>query len=122
MIPHLFFWVAFTFMLVHEMDAIRCKEWELFIGLSSLPEKWGYMGFTLLHIPLYIVLFSALWYEDGTLNTNLIFWLNQFFILHAGLHAIFLKHPKNKFKDFTSWLIISGAAIFALLDLLNTGV
>jgi hypothetical protein len=113
---HLFFYIALAFILTHEMDAIRCKEWQIFPGLSALSDSWGYIVFTLLHIPLYGLMFWALW--GNGLNEKLIVGLDIFFIIHIGLHLLALRHPKNQFTSWVSWLIIIGAGFFASLDLL----
>ena len=51
-------------------------------------------------------------------NEILITGLDIFFILHIGLHLIFLTHKRNEFKDWISWTIIISAGFFGLLDLL----
>jgi L-cystine uptake protein TcyP (sodium:dicarboxylate symporter family) len=100
---------------MHEMDAIRCKEWRIFPGLSLLNDLWGYRFFMLAHIPLFLFLFLGL---SQTENSRLIFGLDVFFIIHVGLHLLFLLHKKNEFKDWISWTIIVMAGVFGLLDIL----
>ena len=39
MANHLFFYAALSLTLVHEMDAIRCREWSILPGLSLLKMK-----------------------------------------------------------------------------------
>jgi hypothetical protein len=51
MTPHLFFHLALTFIFLHEMEAVRCKEWRIFSGLSLLHDFWGYRIFALAHVP-----------------------------------------------------------------------
>jgi hypothetical protein len=112
---HLFFYAAISFILMHEMDAIRCKEWRIFPGISLLREETGFMIFMLAHLPLYWLLF---WILLGSENTEgIIRGLDIFFIIHLGLHLLFLMHRKNEFKDGLSWSIILGAAICGVLDL-----
>ncbi len=52
MTGHGFFYLAATFMLLHEMDAVRCREWRIFPGLSLLGEETGFRVFMLAHLPL----------------------------------------------------------------------
>jgi len=33
------FYLALSFMIIHEMDAVRCREWRIFPGLSRLNES-----------------------------------------------------------------------------------
>lgn len=113
---HFFFYLALSFLLIHEMDAVRCKEWRIFPILSLLNEKTGFQVFMFAHIPLFGVL---LWALMGSQNP--IYWiqgLNYFFLLHLFAHLLFLRHPKNEFKDGLSWLWIIGAALFGGIDLL----
>lgn len=98
------------------MDAIRCKEWRIFPGLSMLNDELGFKIFMIAHIPLFALLFGGLIGQEN--KEMLIEGLNIFFIIHFGLHLLLLLHKKNEFKDWISWSIISGAAIFALLDLI----
>ncbi len=35
------------------------------------------------------------------------------------MHIAYLKHKNNEFKDWISWLAISGSGILGLADLLN---
>jgi hypothetical protein len=112
---NVFFYLGLSFIAVHEMDAIRCKEWRIFPGLSLLNDAWGFRIFMLTHIPLFFFIFYGLSSQDPK---NLILGLDVFFIIHVVLHLIFLKHPKNEFKDWISWAIITLTGICGLLDLL----
>ncbi len=117
MTGHLFFYLGLSFILIHEMDAVRCREWRIFPGLSLLKEKTGFVVFMLAHIPLYFLLFWGLMGKGNP--AEWIRGLDWFFIIHLGLHLLFLMHPKNEFKDTLSWIFISGAAIAGLADLLT---
>jgi len=112
---HLFFYLGFSFILMHEMDAVRCKEWRIYPGLSLLDDKWGYRVFMIAHIPIYYFLLWGLIGQQD--NAGFIRGLDLFFIIHFGLHLLFLMHKKNEFTDWISWTIITGAAVFGLLDL-----
>ena len=113
---HSFFFAGLAFIAMHEMDAIRCKEWRIFPGLSLLNDRLGFQIFMWAHVPLFAFLFWGLLGKED--NNSLIFGLNVFFIIHLLLHILFLKHPKNEFKDWLSWSIIIGAALFGFLDLI----
>ncbi len=109
-----FFFVGLAFMLTHEMDAIKCREWRIFPLTSRLDDSRGYLVFTAVHVPLYLLLFWALLAPDG-LNQTLMRGLSLFFIIHLGLHLLFLKHPLNEFKSALSWILIVGAALAGAL-------
>ncbi len=117
MVDHLFFLLGFCFLLTHEMDAVRCKEWRIFPVTSKIGDEAGYVAFTALHIPLYAVLFWGLF--GGGVNGGLIFVLDVFFIVHVLLHLIFADHPEYHFKTTFSWVLILGAGIFGVADLLS---
>ena len=112
---HLFFYIGLCFILIHEMDAVRLKEWQIFPGLSLLKEETGYFVFTILHIPLYFLLFKGL--QNIETSQRFIWCLDVFFAVHILLHVLFLKHKKNPFKSLFSWSIIIAAGLFGLIDL-----
>jgi heme/copper-type cytochrome/quinol oxidase subunit 4 len=108
--------LGLTFILMHEMDAVRCKEWRIFPGLSFLNDKVGLFLFVFLHIPL----FYWVMMETQAGNENFRIGINYFLIIHLILHLLFLLHKKNEFKDWISWVIIFGASLFGLLDIMFT--
>jgi len=112
------FYFALSFMIIHEMDAVRCREWRIFPGLSRLNEPLAFKIFLIAHIPLLFVLFWALKTLEDI--SGVIFWLDIFFIFHVVLHLIFLKHKNNEFKDWISWTFILGSGIFGLFDILTS--
>jgi hypothetical protein len=113
---HGFFNLAVTFMLLHEMDAVRCREWRIFPGLSLLENEVGFRVFMLAHLPLYGLFFRAV--TGQSTAGGVIRGLDLFFVVHLVLHLLYLKHPKNEFKDSLSWGCIAGAAVAGLTDLL----
>ena len=114
---YIFFYVGLSFILTHEMDAIKCQEWTIIPLISRLNEKTGYFVFTAIHFPLYFLLFWWLCGKNG-LDSNVIIGLDIFLIIHVFLHVFFLKHPKNKFKSVFSWIIILGAGVAGVIDLI----
>lgn len=115
---YLFFFIALSFLLIHEMDAIRCREWKLFPVLSQLTDERGYIVFTALHIPLYILLLWGLFPGGAVINSALVAGLDIFCIIHVGLHLLFINHPENRFNNPFSWILILGAGLAGGLDLL----
>ena len=109
------FLIALSCIFIHEMDAIRCREWRIFPGLSALNEAYSAPLFLVLHLPLLVWIFLELGAPDPTI---FITRFEYFLILHLVLHLLFLFHPKNEFKDWLSWSFIVGAAAFSLLDLI----
>jgi hypothetical protein len=104
-------------MLTHEMDAIRCSEWRLFLFLANLTDERGFVAFTALHVPLYLGLFVAL-FGAGTINPTVAAGFDWFCIVHVGLHILFRRNPAYQFNSPFSWAIICAAGIAGGADLL----
>ena len=114
---HTFFFLGIALILMHEMDAIRCKEWRIFPGLSFLDDKLGFIIFMFAHIPLFFLVIREIARPE---NDAFIQGFSYFLIIHLGLHLLFLMHKKNEFKDWISWSIIGGAGICGLFEILST--
>ena len=112
------FWFALgcCFLLTHELDAVRAREWRLFPVLGALPEEAAYQLFTALHVPIYLLLAMGL-FGGGALNDGLRLGLDAFFVVHAGLHWLLRRHPLYAFRSALSWTLILGAAVAGAVDL-----
>ena len=100
--------------LLHEMDAIRRSEWRLFIVLKDLEDSKAYQIFTIIHLFLYVIILSLLFSQYQTIT----FWvLDIFFIIHAILHLLFERHPRNEFKNTFSRAIIYSMGMLAAIHL-----
>jgi len=114
---HRFFLLGFCFLLVHEMDAVRCQEWRIVFGLNRMGEQAGYHAFTALHVPLYAVLLWGL-FESGDLNRGLVVGLDLFLVAHLALHVLLRNLAENLFRSAFSWAVILGAGLCGAIDLL----
>jgi hypothetical protein len=112
---HLFFLLGFCLLLVHEMDAVRCKEWRVLPLTSWMEDEAGYHVFTALHVPLYALLLWGLF--GGGANRGLVVGLDVFFVVHVLLHLIFYNHPENRFGSIFSYVLIFGAGLFGATDI-----
>jgi hypothetical protein len=117
MTSHLFFYLALSFLTLHEMDAVRCREWRIFPLLSLLNDKLGQIVFLFAHIPIFFFIYWKLTYTQDLLT--FIQYFDIFTMIHIGLHVLFLKHKNNEFKDWISWTIIIGAGFCGLIDLIT---
>lgn len=117
MANHVFFYLGLSLIMMHEMDAIRCKEWRIFPGMSFLNDHIGFKVFMFAHIPLYFYIFSSLYGEE---KKSFMYGFSVFLVIHLALHLLFLMHKKNEFKDSISWTIIGGAGVCGLMDLMLT--
>ncbi len=87
-------------------------------ALSIEAERRSWLrAFTILHVPLYVLLLWFLWRSDGS-NRNLMVGLDVFFIVHTFLHILLRNLPRNQFKTLFSWIHIAGAGIAGVIDLL----
>lgn len=113
---HSLFFIGLSLLTVHEMDAIRCKEWKIFPGLSLLSNHTGQWIFILAHIPLFFFVFYQLTHNSD--HEGFFKGFEIFLIVHVELHLLFLKHNNNEFNSWISWVLIVGAGLFGLADLL----
>jgi len=101
--------------------AKHTKESSLFVDstLCALIGKQysgtAYLLYMLAHISLYFLLFLSL--VGNRPKEGLIIGLDIFFIAHLLIHILFLKNHKNKFKNWFTWSLLTGASVFGLLDL-----
>lgn len=115
MMDNFFFYLGLALFAIHEMDAIRCKEWRIFPLLSMLKDdRIGYIIFVFAHIPIFFFIYWKL--GSGQDITTFIHNFDIFMIIHLFLHILFLKHKNNEFKDWVSWIIIVGTGLCGLID------
>jgi hypothetical protein len=113
----LFLYLALSCMLTHEMDAIRCREWKFFLFLKDLPEEHGYLVFTALHVPLYLLLLWGM-FANPAIGQYVSMGFDLFSMVHVGLHMLFRKHPNYLFHSWFSWALILGSGVAGAIDLL----
>ena len=109
------FSLELALLFLHEMDAIRRREWKMFILLKDMEDEKAYRVFMFLHIPLYTVILALLfsgYYRIGFYITDV------FLITHTLLHIGFRKHTANKLNNSMSKSIIFPAGILAAVHLL----
>jgi hypothetical protein len=109
---HPFFLLGRSFILAHEIDAVRLKEWRILPLLSRLRDEAGYLVFLALHVPLYAVLLWGL-SGGGAMTRGLILVLDVFFVFHVILHLLFhrllfLDRQDDWLKSALSWTLICG--------------
>ena len=110
------FSVIFSLLLVHEMDAVRNREWKMFIVLKDMQDKTAYRIFTALHIPLYGLIVGLLLFAE---TRPLAFYvLDTFLIIHALLHWFFERHPYNTLKSAFSRFLIYTMGVLATVHII----
>jgi len=119
MLADYFLYTGLSLLIVHEMDAIRRNEWRMFIYLSKLKPETGYAVFSLLHIPLFMLIFWGLFSAAPEIKKALILFLNGFFVAHFFLHLMFIRHRNNEFRSVFSWGIIGGLFLIGIGGILT---
>jgi multisubunit Na+/H+ antiporter MnhB subunit len=76
------------------------------------------MLFTIIHVPLYLLLFWGLFSPDGAINQAVVTGFDVFCLVHVVLHLLFVRHPRYRFNNWFSWTLILGAGLAGGADLL----
>jgi hypothetical protein len=105
-----------SLLMLHEMDAIRNKEWTMFAFLKDMEENRAYWVFTLVHLPLYALFFCGLIFDGW--QTPVSYGLDLFLIFHTIIHYVFRNKPNNHFSSRFSWLLISTMGVFSVAHIL----
>jgi len=111
------FIVMLTLLLIHEMDAIRAKEWKMFIVLKNLEDELAYRIFTLAHIPIYFFVLFVLVRVEMPAIAPFKYSVDIFLIIHAVIHYCFRKKPNNGFRSLFSITIIYSLSILAIIHI-----
>ena len=103
-------------LAVHEMDAMTHAEWRLLPILNKLQDQTARDAFVLLHIPLYVGLFWALFFASWKRVAARV--LSGVMIVHAIAHFTLSGHELYTFAAPIETITVYGAALFALCYLL----
>ncbi len=109
----LLFWIYLinlTLLIVHEMDSVHWKEWNLF-GLPG-----GVEGFLLVHIPLLLIaLYGLIWTYQQTLAGLIVSLVISLAGMGgSGIHTYFIRTGHPEFKTPLSWMILAGMLLVSL--------
>ena len=107
--------VAVSLLAVHEMDAMTHAEWRLLPVLSGMDNDVGREAFVLLHVPLYVGVFWALFFASWKTMAARIF--SVAIIGHAMAHFLLSGHQLYTFSAPIETLTVYGAAIAGLIYL-----
>lgn len=96
-----------TLLILHEMDSVYWKEWELF------KLKGGLAGFLIMHAPLLFVFFvGMIWlYEGHTAGQIISLILSAFGLGALVIHSIFLRRGHPEFNAPVSRIILGLTAL-----------
>ncbi len=111
------FIVNMSLLFVHEMDAVRNREWRMFIVLKDMEDEKACRIFLLAHVPLYA---TALFLLMSPAKLILFYILDAFLIIHAVIHFGFRHQKHNAFTSAISKAIIYLMAAISAVHL--TGI
>ena len=80
-----FFTLGLAFILLHELDAIRCHEWRIFPLTSFMNDRMGMQVFLLMHLPLFYFILVP----STLANESFQYWFSVFLIAHFFAHLLF---------------------------------
>lgn len=107
--------VAVAMLAVHEMDAMTHAEWRLLPILSGMEEDAARKAFVLLHIPLYVGVFWALFFASWKVLAGRVFSIA--IVAHATAHFLLSGHEFYTFSAPIETVTVYGAAAAALIYL-----
>ncbi len=105
------FSASMALLLAHEVEAAYRKEWKLLPVLRSMQESHAAMVFTLLHIPLFLLLLLALSRFESRRSAAIRGAFAVFAVMHVGLHAFWPRSELYNFDNPISTGLIYGAGI-----------
>lgn len=112
------YYLALSFLLMHEMDAVMHMEWHLLFVLRNLPDAIAYPAFILLHLPLFFAFFWFSQHRNLAIQARFRIAVAGLLFIHAALHFRLRHHEAYQFQDLLSNSLIFGSALLALAYLL----
>ena len=107
--------VTLALFAVHEMDAMTHAEWRLLPVLSGLPDEIARDTFVLLHIPLFVGVFWALFLASWKQMAARI--VSGLLIAHAIVHFLLSGHRFYTFVAPIETVTVYGAALSSAIYL-----
>jgi hypothetical protein len=105
------FFVVIAFLIAHELDAIRLREWQLLFVLRNQPDNLAYTNFVLLHIPIMVLLLWLTAHQSAEVRKWFQLSLDFFAVIHLGLHWRLRHRAQAGFYDPFSRILIFGFAL-----------
>jgi hypothetical protein len=113
-----FFLLTLSLLFVHELDAVRCREWRIFPLTAFLDDTTGMRVFILAHVPLFAIILFYASRSIGAGGNGFSLGMAIFCVVHAFVHWAYERHPKCEFRNPLSRAIIwscAGAGLAAAL-------
>lgn len=119
MIALIFGIITISMFFIHEMDAIKAKEWKMFIFFKSMKEEIAYRIFAGVHFPLYFIILFLMTQGNEKVKLWIFMILDILLILHTLVHFLFRNNKNNGFLSVYSKIIIYLIGISAIVNLLT---
>jgi len=95
-------WANVSLFILHEMDAVKTREWKMMFGINRLNDNAGHIVFTALHFLLFMIIF----YLMDCYLYNMLIAVSILLIIHQFMHIIFRNHIQNRMNNLFSRIII----------------
>jgi len=105
------FMAVVSFLFVHELDAIRQREWRFFFAPVAVRDETAYRIFTAVHAPLFVVI--LVFVESSAFRVG----VDAFAIVHGLAHFGLRNHPLIEFDSWFSGFWIVGGSLLGALHL-----
>lgn len=90
-------------------------EWRLLPLVRALPDDIGMILFVAMHVPIFAVLIALIASSNPRTRVLSRVILGAFLVIHALLHALFMRHPHYEISSLLSEILIfSGAMLGAV--------
>jgi hypothetical protein len=105
------FFVVIALFVVHELDAVRLREWQLLFVLRNQPDNLAYTNFVLFHIPIMVLLLWLTGHPSAEVRQWFQLGLDSFAVVHLGLHWHLRDRVQAGFQDRFSRNLILGLGL-----------
>ncbi len=102
MVVKILLWINISLFILHEMDAVKTREWKMLFLINRLNDNTGHIIFTALHFVLFIMIF---YFVDSCLIATFLA-VSILLIIHQFMHILFRKHSENRMNNPFSQTLI----------------
>ncbi len=114
---NLAFFIGFSSLITHEIDAIANHEWRVLPIIRGLPDVIGMNTFIIAHVPIFAVLVALVSSPNNRTRMVSRLVISTFLLVHCLLHLLFMNHHNYEFESNISNILIFGGGIFGGLHL-----
>ncbi len=112
---HAFFYLGLSLLVCHELDAVFRHEWRILPGLSLLPDDPARTLFVIIHVPVFVLLFSLTGHVSDIIRKRSQFGVDAFLIGHALVHFVMSGHELYDFEPPVETITVYGGALVGFI-------